>query len=70
MRFYTVKENLVGSAVSEIIRYTQTDKHPVSVIIRLNTTLYWNDEIVSLKTSQTDISQSPNQNMKKFEHCI
>ena len=27
MKSYTVKENHIGSTVSEILRYTQTDRH-------------------------------------------
>ena len=32
MRSYPVKENQFGSAVSEILRYKQTDRHPVTLL--------------------------------------
>ena len=31
IRSYIVKENLIGSAVSEILLYRQTDKDPVNI---------------------------------------
>ena len=33
IRSYTVKENQIGSAVSEILRYRQTDKDPVILLL-------------------------------------
>ena len=36
MRSYSVKETRIGSAVSEILRYRHTDKHPVTFIIRIS----------------------------------
>ena len=33
MRNYTVKEHLIGSVVSEILRYGQTEIYPVTFIL-------------------------------------
>ena len=35
MKSYTVKENYIGLAVSGILRYKQTDKHPVTLLFGL-----------------------------------
>ena len=35
MRSYPVKENPIGSAVSEILRYKQTDRHRSTLYYRL-----------------------------------
>ena len=39
MRNYTVKENNIGSAVSKILWYRQTDRHHVTILKELFTTL-------------------------------
>ena len=44
MESYTVKDNRIGSALSQILRYTEMDREPV------NSLLYYKDRIIFKNT--------------------
>ena len=69
MKSYPVKENSIGSAVSEILRYKQTDRHRSTLYYRLKIRLKRVDQLFKRYTKKVKSSKwlTPNLTETKIE---